>query len=79
MSWWSLFTLIGILVGRSTGCFSPLEAFRVSYCTMKSSPQHGLFQVRISSDLLGLVSKVHGVFGNRNFLQPLDDNQGQQQ
>lgn len=42
----------------------------VSSGTMKSSPQHRIFKVRISSDL---VSQVHGVFENRNLLQPLDN------
>lgn len=50
------------------GCFPPLEAGTTISHTLKASPEGGGFNVRSSSGALGLVSKAHGVFSNRDLL-----------
>lgn len=55
-------------MGRTSGCFPPLEVLSVLSGTMKFSPQGGDFQVRSSLGPLGPVSEGRGVFTDRDVL-----------
>lgn len=61
-------------LGRTVGCFIPLEACMVTPGTMKASPQRGGIQVGSSSGTPGPVSEVREIFrvrdlpGNSNSL-----------
>lgn len=53
-------------LGRTVGCFPPLEACMEPSGTMNASSWGGGVKIRSSSDPLGLVSELHGNFINKD-------------
>ena len=56
---------MGFVAGKTIACFTPLEDCMGPSGTLKASPQGGGFQDRSSPGSLDPVSRVHGVFSNR--------------
>lgn len=65
------------MFSRKNTCFPPLDAYLAPSSTMEASTQGGGFQGSCSSGLLGPLFKVHGIFSNKTYFLPLEDNQGQ--